>query len=247
MLLFLQSLLFKQYSWSYVQKTLAGVSFFLKLHNQPSCFTFFSVQQALKGYKKNHFHKDRRLPITPLILEKICSVASAICFSSFESILFRAVFSLAFFAALRVSELNVIQVSDVFLSATTVKIFIRRSKTDQYGKGVWIELFPCANQAICPVGLLQNYSQVRPPGGHNFFLHESGAPLTKYQFLCVFKKCLKALNLQDSHLTSHSFRIGAATEAARLGLDTEFIKKVGRWRSNSYLLYVRPNHSFNSL
>lgn len=45
-------------------------------------------------------------------------------------------------------------------------------------------------------------------------------------------------------LSSHSFRIEAATEAARLGLNATMIKKVGRWKSDSYLLYIRPNQSF---
>lgn len=36
----------------------------------------------------------------------------------------------------------------------------------------------------------------------------------------------------------HSFRIWAATEAARLGLGEGLIKKIGRWKSESFLLYM---------
>lgn len=125
-----------------------------------------------------------------------------------------------------------------------LRIFIRRSKTDQLGKGIWINLYACSSSPICPVHLLSKYYSIRPCMYDNFFIHESGSPLTKYQFNCVFKRCLEQLNLQNSHLTSHSFRIGAATEAARLGLDTNMIKKVGRLKSDSYLLYIRPNQSF---
>ncbi|OCT97217.1 hypothetical protein XELAEV_18009446mg [Xenopus laevis] len=39
---------------------------------------------------------------------------------------------------------------------------------------------------------------------------------------------------------SHSFRIGAATEAARLGLSEAVVKRIGRWESRRFKNYVRP-------
>lgn len=47
---FLHFLFSKCYSWSYVQKTLLGISFFLKLNILTSFMHYFSVKQALKGY-----------------------------------------------------------------------------------------------------------------------------------------------------------------------------------------------------
>lgn len=243
-LLFLNGLFEKGYSWSYVQRTLSGISFFLKLKNLPSCLQFFSVRQALKGYKKKNFTWDKRKPITPVVLGDLCSITEQVCFSVFEAILFKAFFSVSFFGAFRVSELFFIQVNDIILSDSLLRIFIRKSKTDQLGKGIWITLYACSSSPVCPVWLMKAYCSVRPFMYDKFFIHESGSPLTRYQFNWVFKRCLERLNLQNSHLTSHSFRIGAATEAARLGLDSELIKKVGRWKSNSYLLYIRPNQSF---
>lgn len=148
-----------------------------------------------------------------------------------------------FLAALRVLELISIRASDVIISDRSVKILIGRSKTDQLGKVNWLHLHALDNSKICPVLLVKKYYVARPLKNSKFFLHESGLPLTKYQFTSVLKKCLKLLKLDHAQLTSHSFIIGAATKAARLGLDVNKIKKIGRWKSNSYLLNVHPNHS----
>lgn len=166
-------------------------SFFFKLNNLPPCLNFFLVRQSLKGYKRHNFTKDRRLPITPALLEKLCSITGQVCFSSFEAVLFRAVFSLMFFAALRVSELDIIQLSDVFISDAAVRLFIRRSKTDQMGKGAWVNLSACNGSPLCPVKLLCQYAYVRPRFPNKFFIHESGRPLTIFQFNSVFHKMLK--------------------------------------------------------
>lgn len=39
----------------------------------------------------------------------------------------------------------------------------------------------------------------------------------------VLKKCLTHLKLSHLRITTHSFRIGAATEAARIGLEEKAI------------------------
>ena len=71
-------------------------------------------------------------------------------------------------------------------------------------------------------------------------IHENGAPLSRYQFVAVFRKCLGELGLVAREFSAHSFRIGAATEAARNGLGEDAIKRIGRWESRRFRSYVRP-------
>ncbi|KAM9329546.1 uncharacterized protein PAF06_003790 [Gastrophryne carolinensis] len=59
-------------------------------------------------------------------------------------------------------------------------------------------------------------------------------------FLPVFRKCLAVMGLSSREYGTHSFRIGAATEAARLGLPVDLVKKLGRWESKRFISYIRP-------
>lgn len=163
------------------------------------------------------------------------------------ALLFRAAFS--FFAALRISELvpsNKKGLSGLLFNTIKadyrcIKIFLHRFKTDQLGKGSWINLYVCIDQVICPVRLLNAYISVRPIGQHLLFVRENNSPLTNFQFTRVFSKCLQFLQKDSLLLSCHSFQIGAETETAKIGLDKDRIKRIGRWKFNAYALYVRPN------
>lgn len=98
---FLISLMDRQFSYSYIAKTLAGVSFFFRLQRLPPCSSFLSVKQALKGYRKRHFAPDGRRPISIELLRRICEATSVICFTGYEALLFQTAFVLAYFGAFR--------------------------------------------------------------------------------------------------------------------------------------------------
>lgn len=150
-LFFLEYVMNKHYSWSRIYKTLSGISFFLKIHNLTSCLSFSTVRQTLKGYKQGNFSPDDRSPITPDVLTSVCMRTSSICFSIYEAILFNPVFTLAFFTALRISEIISINKKNptgllhrhLVLAEQKLKLFIHSSKTDQLGKGTWLSLSSC--------------------------------------------------------------------------------------------------------
>ena len=65
--------------------------------------------------------------------------------------------------------------------------------------------------------------------------------MTRAKFLAIFHKCISYHSLDTSKYNTHSFRIGRCTDHVLQGFSNEKIKKIGRWKSNAYLRYVRPD------
>lgn len=85
---------------------------------------------------------------------------------------------------------------------------MRHSKTYQLGLG-HVVLFSCQVQRV------KEFLAVRPDMSRVLLVHQDGSWLSRYQFLVIFRCCLRAKRLNDGEFCSHSFRIGAATEAAQ--------------------------------
>ena len=53
------------------------------------------------------------------------------------------------------------------------------------------------------------------------------------------REVLQKVGIDCSKYSGHSFRVGAATTAAAVGIQDSLIKTMGRWESVAYQLYVR--------
>ena len=53
------------------------------------------------------------------------------------------------------------------------------------------------------------------------------------------REALQAVGLPYDSFAGHSFRIGAATAAAKAGLEDSVIQMLGRWNSSAFLSYIR--------
>ena len=65
-----------------------------------------------------------------------------------------------------------------------------------------------------------------------------GSPLTKYQLSKVAGIALEQVGFAGWQFITHSFPNGVASTAVSLGYSPEEVKRVGRWSSNCYKLYV---------
>lgn len=245
---FLGRLLEKGMSPAGIDRQLAGLVFLCKMAGWRDFTKLFVVRQALKGWRKEHASVDWRRPISWEILKGLVAQLPSLCTSPYEAVLFRTAFVLAFYGALRVGELVSQTTSqpgglleeDVVLVDGEVQVCIRSSKTDQLGRGAWLSLFSLPGCSSCPVQATREYMAVRQGKGGAFLRHEDGSSLSRYQFVAVVRKCLGAMGLSPGEYGAHSFRIGAATEAVRLGLSVDTVQRIGRWESQRYRSYVRP-------
>ena len=139
-------------------------------------------------------------------------------------------------------ESPAIQSSDVSVDSHTypsiLRIFLRRAKTDPFGKGVYV-CVGRTNSSLCPVAAILGYLAIRPPGRGPLFIFRDGTPLTRDRFVREVRAALSAAHIDHQAYSGHSFRIGAATMAAQAGLPPHLIKMLGRWSSDAYQVYIR--------
>lgn len=238
------------WSVSRINRCIAGLAFGLRMRGIRDFTKCFLVVQALRGWRRGQVLADTRRPVSFQLLQDLGGQLVQLCNSPYEACLFRVSFSLAFFGALRIGELvspsvskpGGLQDEDVDLFPDRVVFCLRHSKTDQFGRGRRVELFQVPGSTMCPVLCVQEFRLLRAGircTSHPFLIHSNGSFLSRFQFLAVFRKGIRALGLSDSQFSGHSFRIGAATEAARLGLGEDVIKRIGRWESARFRSYVR--------
>ena len=98
-------------------------------------------------------------------------------------------------------------------SPTMVKVHLKRSKCDQFGKGVDV-IVGRTDSPVCPVAAVVAFIASREDRPGPFFLDGKHAPVTKVWFVKQVRDVLSSLGLPQSDYAGHSFRIGAATSAA---------------------------------
>ena len=119
-------------------------------------------------------------------------------------------------------------------SPAMIRIHLRHSKCDQFGKGVDIVLGRTG-----PVTAIIQYVSVYGSGQGLFFQLPQARVVTKAWFVDQLHSVLMSLGLPKELYAGHSFRIGAATTAAMAGMEDVTIQTLERWQSGAYLQYMR--------
>ena len=129
----------------------------------------------------------------------------------------RALILVGFAGGFRRSELVAIDYEDVDFLSEGVKIFVKRSKTDQSGEGMTKGIPYFANKNICPVISLKNWiEKLKIKSGKIFDISDKSVALT-------IKKYTALAGLDSNKYSGHSLRSGFATSAAELGAEERSI------------------------
>ena len=197
-------------------------------------------------------HRQRiRLPITPAILRQIKRQLTSSM--NPNRVIIWAIACSAFFGFFRLGEL--LPESAKAFSTTTgltwgdvaldrhqapsmVQFHLKKSKTDQLGKGVDV-VVGATGDDLCPVKAITSFVEARGSNPGPFFQDPEGTIATKPWFINELRGLLTQAGLPQSDFAGHSFRIGAATTAALAGIEDSAIQVLGRWRSSAFLGYVR--------
>ena len=129
----------------------------------------------------------------------------------------RALILVGFAGGFRRSELVAILCEDIDFVPEGVKIFVKRSKTDQSGEGMTKGIPYFTNPKYCPVITLKNWlekSEIK--FGKIFDMSDKSVALT-------IKKYAALVGLDSNKYSGHSLRSGFATSTAELGAEERSI------------------------
>lgn len=162
--------------------------------------------------------------------------------------------TLAFFGFMRSGELTVPSTggfipgvhlswqdvaTDSLMEPTVLKVRLKMSKTDQMRQGCTLVVGRTGSK-LCPVAAVLGFMAASGRRQGPLFQYASGKPLTQAGFVVELKSALERQGVCSEGYSGHSFRIGAATTAAEVGIGDAVIQQLGRWKSAAYKGYVQP-------
>lgn len=239
--LFITDMNNRQYASGSIRTFISAIAYHHKIRLLPDPTASFLIQKTLIGLSKLNPPQEARLPITITILHYILEINTIICHDPYLSLLFGAMLLTAFYALCRVSEItdgehnllchNVAFSTDgqkAIITFQTFKHSITKQSVTMYHQ-----------PAYCPCTTLRNFCQMRPKHNPYLFVTQEGKPISRLCFTNYLKRLIMRANLDPKSYTSHSLRIGGATYAARLGMSKLQIQRLGRWKSDAFLKYLR--------
>lgn len=204
-----------------------------------------SVKQVLKGIRReNGISCDAAKPI---LLDDLIKMVDS-CDRNIRGRRNQAVLLLGWSAALRRSEICALNVEDLTFSPEGLAVKIRRSKTDQEGKGTIVFIPRAPNGEICCVRFLEDYKELlflnkngplfrRVRRNNQLLFYDWGneSRLTEQTITDIVKDAARSIGLSPLEYSAHSLRRGFATQCGRLGIPERFIARQTRHASMEVL------------
>ena len=165
----------------------------------------------------------------------------------------KTIILLGFAGGFRRIELISIDYEDLEFVAEGVKIFIRKSKTDQFGEGMIKGLPYFTNQQYCPVWHLKKWLEISEiksgPIFRRFFkgLNLGKNRLTDQSVALFLKKYLSNAGIENQNYSGHSLRSGFATVSAEAGADERSIMAMtGHKTTQMVRRYIKEANLFKN-
>lgn len=243
--LFVSFLYEKGYKAESIRSQLSAISYSHKLKGVPPPTESFLVKKLIKGAAARSPGGDVRYPVSLSVLSRLVCNVQKIVSCVYDGLLFKAMFSTAFYGFLRCSEFTVGQHNlgyhQIYISpdSSFASITFTSFKHSKPGSEFVIKLSAKPAEQVCPVKILVAYLSVRGTRPGPFFCRPNLHPVSRNEFSDHLKRCLEAVGLSTTHFKGHSFRIGAATHAMLLGKSDSEIQLLGRWNSSAFKKYLR--------
>ena len=231
----------KSCKFSTLKRRLASISVIHKLSGRYIDTKHPMITENLMGIKriKGSYQKAKK----PILINELKLIVNVIDKDKNEENRFKnkALILIGFAGGFRRSELVAIVYEDVEFVSEGVKIFVKRSKTDQSGEGMTKGIPYFSNPDYCPVISLKNWiekSEIK--SGKIFDISDKSVALT-------VKKYTAIAGLDSNKYSGHSLRSGFATSVAELGAEERSIMSMtGHKTTQMVRRYIQEANLFKN-
>lgn len=204
------------------------------------------VQAVRAGIRRTHGTAQRKAAaLLPAQLRAIVAALPATRRGARD----RALLLLGFAMAGRRSELAALRIEDLAFVPQGLEVTIRRSKTDQEGRGEVLAVDPSRNSATCPVRAVRAWLEAAELKSGPVFRQVNrhgqvgAAALSGFSIGQIVKETATAAGFDAAHFSGHSMRAGFATAKAQAGGSIDSIMRQTRHRSERVARgYVRAGN-----
>ena len=200
------------------------------------------IMENLMGIKRTNGSNQKGKK--PLLINDLKALIKAIYISKekdFRKTRDKALVLIGFSGGFRRSELVDVEYEDIEFVREGVKIFIKRSKTDQSGEGMTKAIPYFENEDFCPVKSLKNWIEVSDlREGKIFNISDKSVAL-------IIKKYANYAGLDAHRYAGHSLRSGFATSTAESGAEERNIMAMTGHKSTEMVRrYIKEANLFKN-
>ena len=232
--------LFSKYST--LKRRLASISILHKTKGHYIDTKHPVIIENLMGIKRrNGSNQKGKKPLLINDLKKIINSIHQSNEKSLKKVRDKALVLIGFSGGFRRSELVSLEFEDIEFVSEGVKIFVKRSKTDQSGEGMTKAIPYFDNHNFCPVLALKNWMElIDIKNGKIFNISDKNVAL-------IIKKYANHAGLDSNKYAGHSLRSGFATSTAESGADERNIMAMTGHKSTEMVRrYIKEANLFKN-
>ena len=227
---------------STLKRRLASISVIHKLKGHYIDIKHPLIIENLMGIqrKKGVFQKSKN-PILINELKEIINAIEKLEKKEIRKARDKALILIGFSGGFRRSELVSIEIEDLEFTKEGIKIFIKRSKTDQSGEGMIKAIPYFKDKYFCPIYFLKNWIEISKINKGLIF------DISDKMVAILIKKYLSAAGFDPKKYSGHSLRSGFATVAADSGADEKSIMTMtGHKTTQMVRRYIKESNLFKN-
>ena len=228
---------------STLKRRLASISVIHKIKGHYIDIKHPLIIENLMGIqrKKGVFQKSKN-PILINELKEIINSIQTLEINEIKKTRDKALILIGFSGGFRRSELVSIEFEDLEFTKEGLKIFIKRSKTDQSGEGMIKAIPYFKDKNFCPVIFLKKWIEISKIDKKELIFNISDKMLA-----ILIKKYISAAGFDPKKYSGHSLRSGFAPVAASSGADEKSIMTMtGHKTTQMVRRYIKESNLFKN-